>query len=78
MKFDYMLDASGETCPMPLLRAKQKLNQMAEGECLKVIATDQGSVRDFASFIQLTPHELVTPEGQSLESSRYVYYITKR
>ncbi len=78
MHFDYLVDASGEACPMPLLRAKQQLNKMSEGDCLKVIATDQGSVRDFASFIALTAHDLVEPPGQGVGSSLYVYYITKR
>lgn len=74
IKFDYLVDASGELCPMPLLKAKQQLNKMAPGECVKVIATDKGSVRDFASFISLTDHELLE---SSEESSNYVYYIVK-
>ncbi|WP_197475626.1 sulfurtransferase TusA family protein, partial [Oleiphilus sp. HI0043] len=41
MQFDYLVDASGEACPMPLLKAKQQLNKMSAGECVKVIATDK-------------------------------------
>ena len=77
MDFDYLVDASGETCPMPLLKAKQ-LNRMKPGECVKVIATDQGSVRDFASFIALTSNELLEGDEQDLDASQYVYYIIKR
>lgn len=60
---------------MPLLKAKMQLNKMQVGECLKVVATDAGSVRDFASFISLAGHDLAEDhaEGQS-----FVYYITKR
>ena len=47
MNYDYLVDASGESCPMPLLKAKRQLNGMMSGECLKVIATDAASVRDF-------------------------------
>jgi len=73
--FDYLVDASGESCPMPLLKAKMQLNKMNTDECLKVIATDAGSVRDFSAFIALTPHELEEAhEGES----HFVYYITKR
>ena len=78
MDFDYLVDASGETCPMPLLKAKQQLNRMKPGECVKVIATDQGSVRDFASFIALTSNELLEGDEQDLDASQYVYYIIKR
>jgi tRNA 2-thiouridine synthesizing protein A len=78
MKFDYVVDASGESCPMPLLRAKQQLNKMESGKCVKVIATDEGSVRDFASFISLTPHELKQGSSNDLDSTTFVYYIIKR
>lgn len=72
--YDVLLDVSGEACPMPLLKAKMALNKMAVGECLKVIATDAGSVRDFAAFIKLTSH--VLHEDHS-EDGRYVYFIEK-
>lgn len=75
MQFDYLVDASGEACPMPLLRAKMQLNKMNVGETLKVIATDAGSVRDFGSFISLAGHELVEDH---VEDQTFVYYIIKR
>lgn len=71
---DYLVDASGEACPMPLLKAKMQLNKMAVGEILKVVATDASSVRDFASFIALTSHELL----ESITSDEtFIYYIKK-
>lgn len=73
-EFDFLVDARGENCPMPLLRAKLKLNEMSSGECLKVLATDAGSVRDFEAFISLTPHEL----SSECSGNEYVYFITKR
>jgi len=78
MHFDYLVDASGEPCPMPLLRAKQQLNKMAKGECVKVIASDESSVRDFTSFIALTNHELTQSEPLSSYDTSFVYYIVKR
>ena len=71
---DYLVDASGEACPMPLLRTKMQLNKMAPGQVLKVIATDAGSVRDFTAFIDLTAHDLLRTD-HSGES--FVYYIRK-
>ncbi len=68
------LDASGLSCPLPLLKAKQSLNRMAAGEVLKVIATDAGSVRDFKAFTDQAGHELL----ESTETSgRYIYIIRK-
>ena len=46
-------------CPMPLLKAKRALNEMAAGEHLRVLATDQGSVRDFQVFAQQSGHRLL-------------------
>lgn len=74
MNYDYLVDASGESCPMPLLKAKRQLNGMMSGECLKVIATDAASVRDFASFIALTGHTL---KEERSEQAQFIYYIVK-
>lgn len=73
--YDELLDASGEACPMPLLKAKMKLNAMSEGRVLKVVATDAGSVRDFDSFIALTAHKMI---GSHQDENTFVYYIEKR
>ena len=44
---------------MPLLKAKQALNRMDAGQILEVIATDQGSVRDFQVFATQSGNELL-------------------
>ncbi len=44
---------------MPLLKAKRALNSMAAGERLRVLATDQGSVRDFQVFAEQSGHRLI-------------------
>ncbi len=74
METDHFLDASGLTCPMPLLKAKQKLNQIAVGETLCVVATDPGSMRDFESFIKLTAHEML----ESLEQEGVYRYVIRK
>jgi|TARA_R110000850_G_scaffold34843_1_gene93514 TusA-related sulfurtransferase len=79
MEYDYLVDATGETCPMPLLRAKQQLNKMNTGECVKVMASDAASVRDFASFISLAGHELhsdIVPSSDGKDV--FQYFIVKR
>ena len=40
---DALLDASGLSCPLPLLKAKLELNRLASGAVLQVTATDAGS-----------------------------------
>ena len=79
MHFDYIVDARNETCPMPLLRAKQQLNKMESGQSVKVLASDAASVRDFASFISLAGHELFSEvlKGEG-GYELYQYIIIKR
>ena len=58
------LDATGLTCPMPLLKAKRALNAMAVGQRLRILATDPGAPRDFQVFCQQSGHELLSSEVQ--------------
>lgn len=53
------LDARGLNCPLPILRAKKAIAGMAEGEVLKVFATDPGAVKDFEAFCKQTGNELL-------------------
>ena len=56
------LDTCGLSCPLPLLKAKQALNGMESGQQLRVLATDQGSWRDFEVFAQQSGHRLLERE----------------
>ncbi|SFX30676.1 sulfurtransferase TusA family protein [Marinospirillum alkaliphilum] len=60
--FDQQLDARGLHCPLPLLKAKQRLNAMQPGQLLLVQASDPGSWEDFASYAELSSHTLVSRE----------------
>ena len=53
---DAELDATGLSCPLPLLKAKLELNRLVSGAVLKVTATDAGSQRDFRAFARLAGH----------------------
>lgn len=53
------IDARGLSCPLPLLKAKLGLNRLGAGQCLRVLATDAGSVRDFHAFAAISGHRLV-------------------
>jgi tRNA 2-thiouridine synthesizing protein A len=54
-----ILDAKGLKCPLPVLRARKAMKDVAEGELLQVLATDPGAVKDFAHFCDTTGHQLV-------------------
>lgn len=70
-----LLDVKGLNCPMPLLKAKKALNEMASGDLLKVLATDPGSERDFQTFSAQSGHELVEFEK---DGDVFVYVLRKK
>jgi tRNA 2-thiouridine synthesizing protein A len=68
------VDACGQQCPMPLLQAKRALNRMQAGERLRVLATDQGSVRDFRVFAEQSGHTLLASEERA---GVYIHLLQK-
>ncbi len=69
------LDARGLNCPLPILKAKKALAEMASGDLLRVVSTDAGSVRDFQAFARQTGNELVE---QNSASGDYVHVLRRR
>jgi len=69
---DREVDARGLNCPLPILRAKKALNDLASGQVLKVIATDPGSRRDFEAFARQTGHRLLRIDEAAREWSFYL------
>jgi tRNA 2-thiouridine synthesizing protein A len=57
------VDASGLSCPMPILKASQAIKTVASGELVEVIATDPGSVKDFAAWAGSTGNALVESDS---------------
>lgn len=72
--FDRELDASGLNCPLPMLRARKALDDMERGQILKVISTDQGSVKDFEAFSKQT-HIPLLSSGE--EGGKFVFLLKK-
>jgi tRNA 2-thiouridine synthesizing protein A len=75
MEFQKEVDARGLNCPLPILKAKKALAEMASGEVLRVVATDTGSVRDFQAFARQTGNELLE---QSESNREYTFYLRRK
>ncbi|MGE5522070.1 MAG: sulfurtransferase TusA family protein [Rhodospirillaceae bacterium] len=71
---DIELDVSGYNCPIPLLRTKKALADMAEGEVLRVVSTDPGSEIDFRVYTEKTGHALL---GVEERDGTYIFLIRK-
>jgi tRNA 2-thiouridine synthesizing protein A len=71
---DRVLDARGMNCPLPVLKAKLVLRDLDVGGTLEVLATDPGSVSDFAAFCRMTGHILL----ESGHSEGHFRYLLKK
>ena len=73
-KTDYVLDTSGQNCPLPIIKTKKELNSMKIGETLKLISTDPGAVMDIESLCNALKQGL---EKTIEEDSKFVFIIRK-
>ena len=69
------IDTRGLNCPLPILKAKKALAEMASGQLLKVLATDVGSVRDFQASAKQTGNELVE---QQTVGEEFIHVLRRR
>lgn len=74
MSFDKELDASGLSCPLPIVKTKKALNDMSPGQVLKVISTDRGSLADMSAFAEQTGNTLLS---STEEGGKYVFLMKK-
>lgn len=75
MNFDKELNARGLSCPLPIVKTKKALADMAPNQVLKVISTDTGSVKDMAAFAEQTGNALLSQEEANGE---FVFYMQKK
>jgi TusA-related sulfurtransferase len=75
VEVDREIDTRGLNCPLPILKAKKSLNDMASGQLLRVVSTDPGSVRDFQAFARQTGNELME---QQTVGSDFIHVLKRR
>lgn len=75
MEVSKELDTRGLNCPLPILKAKKALADMASGELLRVVSTDPGSMRDFQAFARQTGNELLE---QTSAGADFMHVLRRR
>ena len=70
-----VLDLKGLACPLPVLRARKAMRDVAPGGLLEVRATDPAALKDFPAFCAATGHTLV--EARDAGGGVTVYVIRK-
>jgi TusA-related sulfurtransferase len=69
------LDVKGASCPMPVVKTKSAIDELANGAVLEVLATDPGSMSDIDGWASGTEGvELVDQEDAD---DVYRHYVRK-
>ncbi len=68
------LDATGLTCPEPVMLLHKAMREIAHGECVEVIATDPSTQRDIPKFCQFLRHGLLR---QEVAQDKFIFLLRK-
>ncbi|RJE84366.1 hypothetical protein D3P07_23680 [Paenibacillus sp. 1011MAR3C5] len=71
---DMTLDCIGLACPMPIVKTRKTIGDLAEGQVLEIQATDKGSLADLQAWSQKAGHQYV---GTVTEGEVLKHYIRK-
>ncbi|MFP3422664.1 sulfurtransferase TusA family protein, partial [Bacillus sp. SIMBA_161] len=71
---DKVLDAKGLACPMPIVKTKKAMKDLASGDVLEIQATDKGSTADLQAWAKSSGHEYI---GTETEGDVLLHYLRK-
>ncbi|MEO0664274.1 MAG: sulfurtransferase TusA family protein [Pseudomonadota bacterium] len=74
MTYDAELDAVGLLCPLPVLKARKRLEPLSRGQVLRVMADDPAAVVDMPHFCAEAGHEMLRMEE---DGPVLVFYLRK-
>jgi len=69
------VDATGLLCPLPVLKARKRIQALAEGEILTLVADDPAAIVDVPHYCAESGHELVSSH---FDGALQTYLIRKR
>jgi tRNA 2-thiouridine synthesizing protein A len=69
------LDCRGNACPLPLLKTKKAVADLASGEILEVVGTDPGSKNDLPSWAARTGNIYL---GVEEKGEVFHFYLKKK
>ena len=69
------LDVKGLSCPMPIVKTKQAIDDLEAGDSLEVVSTDSGSMSDMQGWADGT--DGVELFDQIEDDDLYIHYVRK-
>ena len=70
-----LLDTSDLLCPLPVLKARKRLQSLASGSVLEVVATDPMSMIDMPHFCNEQGHTLLS---QATVGKTFIFRIKRK
>lgn len=67
MSRHHHLDARRLLCPLPVIRAQDKVAELEPGDTLDVLCTDRGALLDIPAWCRIHGHELLSTETNGHE-----------
>lgn len=65
----HVLDVRNQLCPIPVIRTQNTVKRLADGERLKVLCTDPGTLSDIPAWCRINGHRILATEtgGDTIE-----------
>lgn len=74
IRTDFVLDAQGLACPMPIVKTRKVMKDLEPGKVLEVQATDKGSTADLKAWAEGIGHHYL---GTTEENGLLKHYVRK-
>ena len=74
MDIDVELDATGLSCPMPIMKLSKSVKSMEIGQVIKMISSDPGSEEDVPKWVKRSKNELLESKE---DGGSYIFIIKK-
>ncbi len=71
---DFVLDAKGLACPMPIVKTRKIIKELEPGKVLEVQATDKGSTADLQAWAKSSGHHYL---GTTEDDGVLKHYLRK-
>lgn len=79
VQYDDTLDARGLNCPMPVVKARKKIGELGDGQVLRVLSTDRGSIKDFQGWAKIAKNvELLGQQTEDEDGVElFIHFVQK-
>ncbi|HIJ22642.1 MAG: sulfurtransferase TusA family protein [Gammaproteobacteria bacterium] len=64
---EYSIDTQGLLCPMPVIRAQDKVEELQPGDRLEVLSSDPGAMNDIPAWCRINGHTVLEKVQQGRE-----------